>query len=85
MLEPAVIAAIFAIFFAAIWSRWGGKICMVAATSWAIYAPYEYMIFKRVLCSGECDIRVDLLLFYPILAAISVAALVALLMRRAKV
>jgi hypothetical protein len=31
----------------------------------------------RVLCSGECNIRVDLLLFYPLLLGLSVAALIA--------
>jgi hypothetical protein len=33
----------------------------------------------RLLCGGECNIRVDLLLIYPVLAVLSlVAAIVAL-------
>jgi hypothetical protein len=31
----------------------------------------------RILCSGECNIRVDLLLLYPGLALVSVLALAA--------
>ncbi len=30
----------------------------------------------RVLCSGECNIRVDLLLIYPILLVYSIAAII---------
>jgi hypothetical protein len=32
---------------------------------------------RRVLCSGECDIRVDLLAIYPALAVSSIWALLA--------
>ena len=38
-------------------------VCIVLA----VYAVYEFFMFKRVLCSGECNIRVDLLLIYPVL------------------
>jgi hypothetical protein len=33
----------------------------------------------RILCSGECNIRVDLLLLYPALAVLAVFGLVAAL------
>lgn len=36
----------------------------------------------RLLCSGECNIRVDLLLLYPVLAFLSVAAVVAAMRAR---
>jgi hypothetical protein len=29
----------------------------------------------RVLCSGKCNIRVDLLLIYPVLSALTLASL----------
>jgi hypothetical protein len=48
-----------------------------AGILWAAYAVYEFGMQRRWLCSGECNIRVDLLLLYPILLAISVAAVVA--------
>ena len=82
MLEPTVIAALMAIGFVAAWLKWRGILAAVAAICWVLYAPYEFMMYKRIWCSGECDIRVDLLLFYPILAAVSIAAFISLLMRR---
>ncbi len=39
------------------------------------YVPYEYAMKLRILCSGECNIRVDLLLIYPVLAVSSLVAL----------
>jgi len=49
-----------------------------AATAllWGLYAVYEYSMQRRWLCTGECNIRVDLLLLYPLLVMTSVAALV---------
>jgi hypothetical protein len=35
----------------------------------------------RILCSGECNIRVDLLILYPVMAALTLAAAVASLRR----
>jgi hypothetical protein len=46
----------------------------VAATLWAAYGYYEYLMHTRVLCTGECNIRIDLLLIYPLLLLISVWA-----------
>ena len=34
----------------------------VAAVAWLLYTPYELAMHERWLCSGECNIRVDLLL-----------------------
>ena len=42
-----------------------------------LHLPYEYAMKLRILCSGECNIRVDLLLLYPALLVLSLAALVA--------
>jgi hypothetical protein len=46
---------------------------------WLFYSVYELGMKLRWLCSGECDIRVDLLLIYPVLLIASAAALVSLL------
>lgn len=43
---------------------------------WILYALYEYGMQRRWLCTGECNIRVDLLLLYPLLVVLSVAAAV---------
>ena len=61
------LATLFAILFYAC-RRW---ITLIAALAWLAYFPYEQAMKMRVLCSGECNIRVDLLLLYPILLLIS--------------
>lgn len=40
----------------------------VAAAMWAAYAVWEYYIATGVLCDKDCNIRVDLVLFFPVLA-----------------
>ena len=64
----------------ALWSR--RRLVLAAALAWAGYAIYELLVKHRVLCSGECNIRVDLLLIYPGLLGLSAAAVVAALRRR---
>jgi hypothetical protein len=39
-------------------------------------------MYARILCSGECNIRVDLLLVCPLLLGISLAVPVCYLVRR---
>jgi len=48
-----------------------GRALMVAAICWWLYLVYECLIFFKVICSGDCSIRVDLLVIYPLLAVIS--------------
>ena len=50
------------------------RLVAVTALLWLCYGLYEYGMYRRWLCSGECNIRVDLLLIYPVLVALSVAA-----------
>jgi hypothetical protein len=50
---------------------------------WLLYAFYEFGMKRRWLCSGECDIRVDLLVIYPALLIGLVAAGISLLRPRA--
>jgi hypothetical protein len=58
----------------------------IAALAWLLYAAYEMAMRLKVLCPGECDIRVDLLLIYPVLLALTIAAVLdtALAARRAR-
>ncbi len=51
-------------------------VVLAAAVLWLLYAGYELAMQRRWLCTGECNIRVDLLLIYPVLALLSLAALV---------
>ena len=57
---------------------------LIAAILWAVYAVYESLMKARVLCSGECNIRIDLLALYPLLLVVSIVALVELVVKRRK-
>ncbi len=46
----------------------------IVAGVWAFYAVYEYLMKRRLLCSGECNIRIDLLVIYPFLLFLTAAA-----------
>lgn len=70
----ALIPAVLLVAFAR-WSR--HTLAWTAAAAWGLYAVYESLMKQHVLCSGECNIRIDLLLVYPALAALSVFALIA--------
>lgn len=63
--------------FAALYLKVRRGVVLAAAISWLAYFPYEQAMKWRILCSGECNIRVDLLLFYPVLALLSGMAVVA--------
>ena len=52
---------------------------VAAGVVWLLYAVYETGMKRRWLCSGECDIRVDLLLIYPVLVILLVIAGLSLL------
>jgi uncharacterized membrane protein len=70
------LALVVAGLLAVLWRRTRGKAAAWAALLWAGYAGYEYLMFARVLCSGECNIRVDLVLIYPLLLLVSVVAII---------
>jgi hypothetical protein len=70
-------ALIPAITFGVMFFRRRRSVILLTALGWLTYFPYELAMKLRVLCSGECNIRVDLLLFYPLLLGLSVAALIA--------
>ncbi|HEX4927805.1 MAG TPA: hypothetical protein VFV74_07370 [Burkholderiales bacterium] len=55
------------------------KAARLAGVLWTCYAAYESAMKARILCSGECNIRVDLLLVIPVLWIVSIVALVKLL------
>jgi hypothetical protein len=70
------LALLPALVFAAIAYRSHRTVAWVAAVVWLLYSAYETAMARRILCSGECNIRVDLLLLYPILLVLSIVALV---------
>lgn len=66
-----ILAALFGLLFTASKSRWA----LAAGILWLVYAAYEYAMKYRILCSGDCNIRIDLLAIYPALLLLSVAGL----------
>jgi hypothetical protein len=68
------LALIPAILFGLVYRRTRVRAALVATSAWLTYFLYEEGMRRRILCSGECNIRVDLLLIYPILLVISAMA-----------
>jgi len=68
------LALVVGMVFVVLW-RWRNTVsALFAGLLWLIYGGYEYLMHTRVLCSGECNIRVDLLVIYPFLLLVSLAA-----------
>ena len=70
------VAFIPALVFGLLYLTSKRRAIVIASAAWAVYACYEYGMYRRWLCGGECNIRVDLLLVYPVLILVSVLALV---------
>jgi hypothetical protein len=49
------------------------RLTLIAALAWFGYGVYEYLMHARVLCTGECNIRVDLLVLWPALIGVLIA------------
>jgi hypothetical protein len=77
------LALIPTLLFAAVYRWSGSKVAAVAGGAWLLYAVYEYSLYRRWLCSGECNIPVDLLLLYPVLLVLSLIAVVIAVARKA--
>src|SRR4051812_27998251 len=68
------VALLPAVLFAALWWISRSRMAAAAAVAWLLYVGWEYTIKLHWTCSGDCDIRVDLLLLYPALGLLSVLA-----------
>jgi len=77
-IEYPVLAALVGALFLAGYLVSRRRPCAVAAAAWLLYGAYETAMRLRWLCSGECNIRVDLLLIYPLLLGVSLMAVIAL-------
>lgn len=84
MFEPIPIAILVALALAASWFATRRRGHLALAGMWLAYAVYEYLMYTRVLCTGECNIRVDLLLFYPVLIGSTLWAAIASIVRTVK-
>ena len=72
LIEEPLLAAVPGAVFLALFAVSRKFLVLTAAAAWLAYLPYEYAMKLRLLCSGECDIRIDLLVLYPVLFIISV-------------
>ena len=70
-----LLAVLFGLLIVACFKLAHSHLLLAAGTLWIGYGIYEYLMQIRVLCSGECNIRVDLLLIYPVLLALTLASL----------
>jgi len=71
-----LLAVLFGLLIVACFKLAHSHLLLATGTLWIGYGIYEYLMQIRVLCSGECNIRVDLLLIYPVLLALTLASLV---------
>jgi hypothetical protein len=72
-----LLAILPAIILGAFYAASNKKNALLASGLWLLYLSYEYSMKFRLLCTGECNIRVDLLLIYPILLGFTVAGCLA--------
>ena len=70
------LAIIAAGCFAALWAWRRRHAAAFAGLAWAAYGASVCRMLTRVLCTDECNIRVDLLLFYPLLLVVSLVAII---------
>jgi hypothetical protein len=84
MIEYPWLALAPAVLFFFLHSVVKERVILVTAIAWLAYVLYEYGMKFRLLCSGECNIRVDLLLIYALLAVLTVASLVVFALNRLK-
>ena len=77
--EYPVLAALVGIVLVGLGRRGHRRVASTMGVVWLLYALYEFGMKRRWLCSGECDIRIDLLVIYPALLIGLVAAGISLL------
>ena len=75
MIEYPWLALIPGVLLLALYRRGHRSSAVWVGLLWLLYCLYEYGMKERVLCSGECDIRIDLLAIYPLLVAGSLFAM----------
>lgn len=74
VVQPAL-ALVPAVVFLILARLRSSRFALVTGLVWIAYTLYEAGMYARILCSGECNIRIDLLLIYPILAMLTVTAI----------
>jgi hypothetical protein len=65
------------LFLVASW-RTRSRLGFGCAALWLLYGAYEAAIRFRLICSGDCNIRIDLLAIYPLLALATLVGIAAI-------
>ena len=73
------LAAVLGVLLLGLGFRRARRAAITAGLIWVLYAVYETGMKQRWWCSGECNIRIDLLLVYPMLLVLTVVGMVSLL------
>ena len=79
LVEYPFFAAVIGALLLGLGRRARHRTAVGVGVTWLLYAAYETAMQQRWLCSGECNIRIDLLVIYPVLLIGLVAAGVGLL------
>ena len=75
LIELPLLVVLFGLLMAACFKLAHSHLLLANGALRIAYGVYEYLMQIRVSCSGECNIRVDLLLNYPVLSALTLASL----------
>ena len=77
-IEYPILAVAIGIVLLELGRRARRRVAIGAGIMWILYALYEFGMKQRWLCSGECNIRIDLLVIYPLLLIVLAAGCVSL-------
>jgi hypothetical protein len=81
LIEYPFLAAVIGILLVGLGRLRRHRTAVVVGVVWLLYSVYELGMQRRWLCSGECNIRIDLLVIYPALLLGLVVAGISLLRR----
>ena len=84
LIEMPWLALVPAALLLALYAGAKARFILITALSWLAYLPYEYAMKYRLLCTGECNIRIDLLLIYPALLVATLASIALFIVRTRK-
>jgi hypothetical protein len=76
LIDYPVLALVPAVVFWILFAISKSRPVMMAGLVWLGYFAYEFGMKLRILCSGDCNVRIDLILVYPLLFFVSLAGLV---------
>jgi hypothetical protein len=67
------LALIPALVYAGLYLVSRRRFVLAVAVAWCVYAAMEFGNYIRWTCRGDCNIRIDLLLIYPVLILLSIS------------